>query len=83
MKNGLRAGRGYGVAGCVLATTALATAILYWRGFSLLAALAAALLLSCPVALLYAWWLSRRAVKTVERVAPGTTAEEKLRRQRS
>lgn len=75
MKNGLRAGRGYGVAGCALATTALATAILYWLGFSLLAAAAAALL--------YAWRLSRRAVKTVERIAPGATAEEKLRRQRS
>lgn len=76
MTNGLRASRGYEVAWCALATTALATAILYWLGFSLLAALAA-LLLSCPVALLYAWWLSRRAVKTVERAVPGMTAEVK------
>ncbi len=83
MKNGLRASRGYGVAWCALATTALATAILYWLGFSLLAALAAALLLSCPVALLYAWWLSHRAVKTVERAAPGMTTEAKSPRRQS
>lgn len=68
MKYGLRAGRGYGVAWCVLATTAFATAILYWLGFSLLAALAAALLLSCPVALFYAWWLSRQALKSLNHV---------------
>lgn len=68
MKNGLRTGWGYGVAGCVLATTALATVILYWLGFSLLAAFAAALLLSCPVALLYAWWLSRQALKPLNHV---------------
>lgn len=47
MKNGLRAGRGYGVAWC---------------------ALAAALLLSCPVAALYTWWLSRRALKPLNHV---------------
>lgn len=68
MKNGLRAGWGYRVAWCALMTTALAAAILYWLGFSLLTALAAALLLSCPVALLYAWWLSRQALKPLNHV---------------
>jgi hypothetical protein len=36
-----------------------------------------AVALGCPLAALYAWWLTRRAVKAVERAVPGMTAEVK------
>jgi membrane protein implicated in regulation of membrane protease activity len=68
---------------CLVATTAVATAALLWLGITPVAAVLTAVALGCPLAALYSWWLARRAVKSVERVAPGMTTEEKLRRQRS
>lgn len=68
---------------CLAAATAVAAAGFLWLGFTPLTALLAAVALGCPLAALYAWWMARRAGRTVERVAPGLTTEEKFRRQRS
>ncbi len=68
---------------CLAAITAVATMAFLWLGLTPVTAVLAAVALGCPLAALYAWWLARRAVKAVERAAPGMTTEEKLRRQRS
>ncbi len=73
----------FNVAFCLLAMTAVAAVILLWLGLSPLTAILAAIAVACPLAALYAWWLARRAVPTVERVAPGMTAKEKPRRPQS
>ena len=60
---------------CLVATTAVATVAFLWLGLTPVAAVLAAVALGCPLAALYAWWLARRAAKTVERAVPGKTAE--------
>lgn len=50
---------------CAAAMTASATLILLWWGFSLRTAVVIALLISCPLAALYAWWLARRALRSL------------------
>jgi len=73
---------GFNFALCLVATTAVATVAFLWLGLTLVTATLAAVALGCPLAALYAWWVTRRAVKTVERVALGMTANEKPRKQR-
>ncbi len=65
-------GRGSRVGLCALAMTALAAAFLAWRGFTWYSALALALLLSCPVSMLYAWWIGRRALAPLDEPVPHT-----------
>ena len=72
---------GFNFALCLVATTAIATVALLWLGLTPVTATLAAVALGCPLAALYAWWVTRRAIKTVERVALGMTAHEKPRRQ--
>ncbi|MBI5612220.1 MAG: hypothetical protein HY942_03995 [Gammaproteobacteria bacterium] len=62
---------------------AAAGLLLAWVGMSWAAVALAAIATGCLGAIAYAWWLARRALKTVERAAPEMTAEEKLRRPRS
>ena len=57
--------RYYGMAMlCAVAMTIFATLILLWWGFSLRTALLVALLISCPLAALYAWWIAHRALRS-------------------
>lgn len=74
---------GFNFALCLVATTAVATAAFLWLGLTPVTAVLAAVALGCPLAVLYAWWLARRAVKTVERAVPGMTAEVKPPRRQS
>ncbi len=46
-------------------------------GVSLVTAVTAGIAIACIAAMLYAWWLSRRALKPVERAAPETAEEAK------
>jgi ABC-type uncharacterized transport system permease subunit len=46
---------------CIALMTAVGALALRWWGWSLWTALLVAVLLSCPVAMLYAWYVSRRA----------------------
>ena len=52
---------------CLLTLAAIATWSLRQWGFTPLTAIILALAISCPVAVLYAWWLGRRALRAVER----------------
>jgi ubiquinone/menaquinone biosynthesis C-methylase UbiE len=65
-------GRGYPVGLCALAMSALAAVLLAWWGFTWYTALALALLLACPVSMLYAWWLGRRALAPLDEPVPHT-----------
>jgi hypothetical protein len=64
---------------CAVAMTISATLILLWWGFSLRTALVIAILISCPLAALYAWWLAQRALRSLNDTMRGATggAQEK------
>ncbi len=68
---------------CLVAVATVVTAAFLWLGLTPLTAVLAAVVLSCPLAALYAWWLARRTAKTVERAMPGMTAGGKPPRRQS
>lgn len=49
---------------CAVIMTVAATLILLWWGFSLRTAVIIAILISCPLAALYAWWIAHRALQS-------------------
>lgn len=55
---------------CALAMALLAGPILWWWGLTPLTAVLIAIFVSCLAAALYAWWLSRRALRPLDTV-PG------------
>ena len=62
-------GRYVSVAFCLLVMAGIATWVLTRWGFTPAAAIIVAFAVSCPVAMLYAWWLGRRALKPLNRAA--------------
>lgn len=66
------AGRYSSVALCLLVMAGLATWALVRWGFTPPAAIVVAFAISCPVAMLYAWWLARRALLPLDEPAPRT-----------
>jgi CHASE2 domain-containing sensor protein len=61
---------------CLLVLAAITTWSLRQWGFTPLTAIILALAISCPVAVLYAWWLGRRALRAVERAGIESTPEK-------
>ncbi len=57
----------FNIALCLLAMTGVAAMILLSLGLSPLTAILAAIAIACPLAALYAWWLGRRALKSLDR----------------
>jgi hypothetical protein len=60
---------------CLLALAAITTWSLRQWGFTPFTAIILALAISCPVAVLYAWWLGRQALRAVERAGAESTTE--------
>ncbi len=58
---------------CALAMTLLAAPILLWWGVTPLTAVFIAIFVSCLGAALYAWWLSRRALRPLDPGRPSDT----------
>jgi len=58
--------RGTLVALCAVITTLVLTLVFRWWGVSLLTAALAVVLLSCPIAMAYAWWAERRMERDVK-----------------
>ncbi len=56
---------------CALAMALLAVLVLLWWGVTPLTAVLIAIFVSCLVAALYAWWLSRRALRSLDAVPGG------------
>lgn len=64
---------------CAVAMTAAATLILLWWGLSLRTALAVGLLVSCPLAALYAWWASQRALRSATDAVRSVTDHDHIK----
>jgi membrane protein implicated in regulation of membrane protease activity len=62
---------------CALAMALLAVLVLLWWGLTPLTAVLIAIFVSCLVAALYAWWLSRRVLRSLDN-AGGTSTEQNL-----
>lgn len=58
--------RGCDFALCLVAITTVASAAFLWIGLTPVTAVLAAVALGCPLAALYAWWLARRALRTLD-----------------
>ena len=54
------------VALCAVITALVLTLVFRWWGLSLLAAVLAVVLLSCPITMAYAWWVERRMERDVK-----------------
>jgi Flp pilus assembly protein TadB len=61
---------------CAVLMITIGALALRWWGWSLWTAFVVAVALACPIVMLYAWYLSRRAESAVQ------SAEESLRRSR-
>ena len=57
--------RGTLVALCAVITALVLTLVFRWWGLSLLTAVLAVVLLSCPITMAYAWWVERRMERDV------------------
>jgi hypothetical protein len=55
-------------AACVVAMVVGVAPALWWWGLSPLAALWIAVTVACAAAMLYAWWLARRALRPLDNV---------------
>ena len=64
------------IALCALAMALLAAPILLWWGLTPLTAVLTAIFVSCLVAALYAWWLSRRVLRPLDAVKMPPAADE-------
>ncbi len=62
---------------CLLAMAVLVAIALRFWGWSLLAALTLGIAIGCAIAMLYAWWLSRRALRPLDD-AGCTSTEQNL-----
>ena len=62
---------------CALAMALMAVPILLWWGVTPLTAVFIAIFVSCLGAALYAWWLSRRVLRSLDD-AGGTSTEQNL-----
>lgn len=54
---------------CFVLMTAVGALVLWWWGWSFSTAFVAAVLLSCPLVMLYAWYVSRRAEAAIRSAA--------------
>lgn len=62
---------------CLLAMTVLVAIALWFWGWSLPAALTLGIAIGCAIAMFYAWWLSRRALRPLDD-AGCTSTEQNL-----
>ncbi len=61
---------------CALAMALLAALVLLWWGVTPLTAVLIAIFVSCLVAALYAWWLSRRVLRPLDAVKMPPAVDE-------
>ena len=55
---------------CLVTMTVIGALALAWFGLSWMTAVVAAIAIACPVTMLYAWWLSRRTSRLLDRTDP-------------